>query len=177
MALHSPGLIRRESDAMYRAAWLLLSAVILPATWDAAVAADTLEGTVLVADEKFQVEDVLEEILVKRRPDRVMKFWVVITGDQVRVATKASGMRDRQLAKAFDLVRQYGGIVYACERDMARLNLVATDLLPPTEPVKGFEADSPHAADQRFYVGEDPARFPKSATQLRRLRAACSARS
>ncbi len=160
---------------MYRAAWLLLSTLILSiASWTAA--ADTLEGTVLVADEKFQVEDVLEEILVKRRPDRVMKFWVVITGDQVRVATKASGMRDRQLAKAFDLVRQYGGIVYACETDMARLGFTAGDLLPPTEPVKGFDAQAPHATDQRFYVGEDPARLPKSATQLRRLRAACSAR-
>jgi hypothetical protein len=156
---------------------VLLSAALLCTSFLPAAAADSLEGTVLVADDAFSIEDVLEEVLVKRRPDRVTKFWIVITGDQVKLATKANGMRDRPLVRAFDLVRQYGGIFYACETDMARQGLAAGDLLPPTEPLKGFDADAPLTADQRFYVGEDPAWLPDSETQLRRLRAACSARS
>ena len=162
---------------MRQVRWILLCVAILCTPCSPAAAAESLEGAVLVADEIFPIEDVLEEILVKRRPDRVTKFWVVIAGDQVRLATKSNGMRDRQLAKAFDLVRQYGGIVYACETDMARHGLTAGDLLPPTEPVKGFDADAPLTADQLFYVGEDPALLPESVTQLRWLRSVCSERS
>lgn len=162
---------------MYRARWILLSAAILSVPLGPAAATEPLDGTVLVADEIFPIEDVLEEILVKRPPGGVTKFWVVIAGDQVKLATKANGMRDRQLAKAFDLVRQYGGIVYACETDMARHGLTAGDLLPPTEPFKGFDADAPLADDQLFYVGEDPALLPESVTQLRWMRSVCSARS
>lgn len=155
---------------------VLLSAAMLFVPFLPATAADSLQGTVLVADDAFSIEDVLEEVLVKQRPDRVTKFWIVIAGDQVKLATKANGMRDRQLVKAFDLVRQYGGIVYACETDMARQGLTAGDLLPPAEPIKGFDAGAPLTADQRFYVGEDPAWLPDSVTQLRLLRAACSTR-
>jgi len=137
---------------------------------------DSLDGTVLVADEGFTLEDVMEEVLVKQRPTRVLRFWVVVAGDQVKLATKANGMRDRALAKAFDLVRQYGGIVYACETDMARFGLGPTDLLPPTEPLKGFEADVPMNSDGVTYAGEDPALLPSAVAQLRRMRATCSAR-
>lgn len=160
---------------MSRAICLLIAAVSLTVRWEPAVA-EALEGTVMVADEEFQVEDVLEDVLVRRRPDRVTKFWVVITGDQVKVATVANGLTDHQLVKAFDLVRQYGGIVYACASDMARLGIAASDLLPPTEPVRGFDADAPRAADERFYADEDAAWLPESDGQLRRLRAACSPR-
>jgi hypothetical protein len=138
---------------------------------------ESIDGTVLVADEAFTLEDVMEQILVKQRPTRVVKFWVAITGDQVKLATKANGMTDRALAKGFDLVRQYGGIIYACETDMQRLGFTAGDLLPPTEPVKGFGADGATDTDSLLYADEDPTLFPESVTQLRRLRAACSARS
>lgn len=150
---------------------LLLCAPLLPAH-----AASSLKGTVLIADEAFSLESVLQTVLVEKRPNRVTQFWIVITGDQVRLATKANGMRDRQLARGFDLVRQHGGIIYACEIDMARLGITAGDLLPPAEPVKGWYANAPMTANQKFYVGEDPTRFPVAVTQLRRLRAACSAR-
>jgi hypothetical protein len=175
-ALHWRGFTLREEDPVRRFRWMLpFAAIAWTAAWPVAMA-EPLEGAVLVADEQFQIEDVLEEVLVRRPPGRVMKFWVVITGEQVNLATKANGMRDRQLAKAFDLVRQFGGIVYACENDMVRYGLAAGDLLPPTEPVKGFDADAPRAADARFHAGEDPAFLPESEAQLRRLRAACSAR-
>jgi hypothetical protein len=142
----------------------------------AARADDVLDGTVLVADDAFTLEDVLEDVLVKRRPTRVERFWVVITGDQVKLATKVNGMADRTLAKGFDLVRQYGGIMYACESDMQRLSLTAGDLLPPAEPVKGYDAEGSTDTGSLLYSDEDPTLLPESVTQLRRLRAACSAR-
>ncbi|MBX9629144.1 MAG: DsrE family protein [Burkholderiales bacterium] len=135
-----------------------------------------LDGTVLVADDAFTLEDVMEEVLVKRRPGRVTPFWVVITGDQVKLATKGNGMADHALVRGFDLVRQYGGIIYACESDMARLGVTAGDLLPPTEPVRGFGPDGTTDTDSVLYADEDPTLFPESMTQLRRLRAACSGR-
>jgi len=135
-----------------------------------------LDGTVLVADDAYTLEDVMEEILVKRRPTRVTQFWVVVAGDQVKLATKANGMTDRTLARGFDLVRQYGGIIYACESDMARLGVTAADLLPPAEPVKGFGPDGTTDTDSVLYADEDPTLLPESVTQLRRLRAACSGR-
>ena len=151
-------------------------AVVLMAFAMTGRADGTLDGTVLVADEAFGLEAVMERILVTQRPTRVLKFWVVIAGDQVKLATKVNGMSDRVLAKGFDLVRQYGGIVYACENDMQRLGLTAGDLLPPTEPVRGFGADGATDTDSVLYSDEDPTLFPESVTQLRRLRAACSGR-
>lgn len=153
-----------------------LCALALWLAYRPAAADESLEGSVLVADETYTLEHVLEEALVARRPDRVVRFWVVITGDQVRLATKANGMRDRTLAKGFDLLRQHGGIVYACETDMNRLGIAAGELLPPAEPVKGFDAGVPMDADQRLYAGEDPQWMPQGELQLRRLRAACSQR-
>jgi hypothetical protein len=135
-----------------------------------------IDGTVLIADEACSLEEVMEQILVKQHPTRVTKFWVVITGDQVKLATKANGMSDRVLAKGFDLVRQYGGIIYACEVDMQRLGLTAGDLLPPTEPLRGFGVDGTTDTDSVLYSDEDPELLPESVTQLRRLRAACSGR-
>jgi len=154
----------------------LLFALLLCTPLSPASAANSLEGTVLIADEAFSLQSVLEGVLVQQRPARGTKFWIVIAGDQVRLATKANGTRDRQLARSFDRVRQYGGIIYACEIDMARLGIRATDLLPPAEPVKGWNANAPMTADQLFYVGENPRRFPVAVPQLRRIRAACSAR-
>lgn len=154
----------------------LLFALLLCAPLSPANAANPLDGTVLIADEAFSLQRVLDSVLVPPRPARGTKFWIVITGDQVRLATKANGSRDRQLARSFDRVRQYGGIIYACEIDMTRLGIRAGDLLPPAEPVKGWYANAPMTADQLFYVGENPSRFPVAVTQLRRLRAACSAR-
>lgn len=135
-----------------------------------------LDGTVLVADDAFTLEDVMEEVLVKRRPGRVTPFWVVIAGDQVKLATKGNGMADHTLVRGFDLVRQYGGIIYACESDMVRLGITVGDLLPPTEPVKGFGPDGTTDTDSVLYADEDPTLLPESVTQLRRLRAACSGR-
>jgi|GEM_PF-5004880 len=137
----------------------------------------TIDGTVLIADEAFGLEEVMEEILVKQRPTRAMKFWVVITGDQVKLATKANGMSDRVLAKGFDLVRQYGGIIYACAIDMQRLGLTAGDLLPPAEPIQGFAPDGGTDTDSVLYSHEDPTLLPESLVQLHKLRAACTARS
>lgn len=153
----------------------LLVAVLSLMAWTGR-ADESIDGTVLVADEAFSLEEVMEQILVKQRPTRVLKFWVVIAGDQVKLATKANGMTDRALAKGFDLVRQYGGIIYACETDMQRLGVTAGDLLPPTEPVKGFGPDGATDTDSLLYSDEDPTLFPESVTQLRRLRAACSGR-
>ncbi len=139
-------------------------------------AAASLDGTVLVADDSFTLEDVMEQVLVKQAPTRPMKFWIVVAGDQVKLATKGNGMRDPALAKAFDLVRQYGGIIYACETDMARFGFTASDLLPPAEPLKGFEGKAPMNADGRTYAGEDATQLPSVTAQLRRMRSTCSPR-
>lgn len=163
----------RVHPVFARIIWLLAVAVVT-----SSVRADEpLDDAVLVADDAFTLEDVMEDVLVKRPPTRVSRFWVVITGDQVKLATKVNGMSDRTLVKGFDLVRQYGGIIYACEIDMQRLGLTAGDLLPPTEPVKGYDADGSTDTGGLLYSDEDPTLLPEGVTQLRRVRAACSARS
>lgn len=138
-------------------------------------ALDAEEGPVYVADAGFQVEDVLQEVLVTNRPVRPTRFWVVVTGDQVSYMTKGYGITDRKLVKGIDLVRQYGAFLRVCERDMTRLGLVPGDLLPWVEPLKGFDADAPKAADDRYFADERPDELPASVEALRRLRSACSA--
>lgn len=153
-----------------------VSALALVAFASASRADGTIDGTVLIADEGFSLEEVMQEILVNQKPTRPIKFWVVVTGDQVKLATKANGMSDRVLARGFDLVRQYGGIIYACEIDMQRLGLTPGDLLPPAEPIQGFATDGGTDTDSVLYSHEDPTLLPESLVQLRKLRAACSAR-
>lgn len=155
---------------MHKSGFALLT--LLLATPAGAIDAD--EGPVYVADAAFQVEDVLQEVLVTNRPVRPTRFWVVVTGDQVSFMTKAHGITDRKLAKGIDLLRQYGAFLRVCERDMARLGLVPGDLLPWVEPLKGFDADVPRAADDRYFADERPDELPASVEALRRLRAACS---
>jgi hypothetical protein len=154
---------------------VVMAALVLLAAAPVRAQAPVHEGLVYVVDAKFDLEEVLEEVLVRRRPQRVEKFWVVVTGDEVSRMTRATGLADPQLARAVDLVRQFGAILYVCERDLQRLGIPADGLLPWVEPLRGFDADAPRAADERFYAGEDPALFPEAEPQLRRLRAACSA--
>lgn len=133
------------------------------------------EGPVYVADAQFQLEEVLQEVLVTNRPTRLTRFWVVVTGDQVALLTKSHGITDRKLVKGMDLMRQFGAFLRVCENDLSRLGLVAGDLLPWVEPVKGFGATAPKAADDRFYADERPDELPASVEALRRIRTACSA--
>lgn len=154
---------------------VLMAALVLMAVAPAGAQSPVHEGMVYVVDAKFDLDEVLEEVLVRRRPQRVEKFWVVVTGDEVSRMTRVTGLEDPQLARAVDLVRQFGAILYACESDLERLGIPATGLLPWVEPLRGFDSAAPRAADERFYEGEDPSLFPEAEAQLRRLRAACSA--
>lgn len=138
-------------------------------------AAEPEAGPVYVADAQFQLEDVLQEVLVTNRPTRLTRFWVVVTGDQVALMTKSHGLTDRKLVKGVDLMRQFGAFLRVCDNDLSRLGLVAGDLLPWVEPVKGFDATAPKAADDRFYADERPDELPANVEGLRRIRTACSA--
>ena len=149
------------------------TSMLLLATF--AGAAEPEEGAVYVADAQFQLEDVLQEVLVTNRPTRLTRFWVVVTGDQVALMTKSHGITDRKLAKGVDLMRQLGAFLRVCDNDLSRLGLVSGDLLPWVEPVKGFGAAAPKAADDRFYTDERPDELPASVESLRRIRTACSA--
>ncbi len=149
------------------------TSMILLATCAGAVEPE--EGPVFIADAQFQLEDVLQEVLVTNRPNHLIRFWVVVTGDQVALMTKSHGITDRKLVKGVDLMRQFGAFLRVCESDLSRLGLVTGDLLPWVEPVRGFDAAAPKAADDRFYADERPDEFPASVEALRRIRTACSA--
>jgi hypothetical protein len=132
------------------------------------------EGPVYIADEATDLEEILEEVLVRNRPRRLRRFWLLVTGDQILRVTKLHALADPQLARAVDLVRQMGAHPYACESDMARLGVLPGDLLPYFEPFKGFEAAAPPGPDGRLYEGERSEELPASDVLLRRMRSACS---
>lgn len=153
--------------------WKRVAAALMLAA-SAAMAAEPPDGPVYVADTQFPLEDVLQDVLVTNRPTQVTRFWVVVTGDQVAYMTKSYGISDRKLAKGVDLMRQFGAILRVCETDMLRLGLGPGDLLPAVEPVKGFDADAPKAANEQFYADEQQDQFPANGEAFRRIRGACS---
>lgn len=155
--------------------WKAVAAMLAILLASQAGAAGPEDGPVYVADTQFALEDILQEVLVNNRPTRPLRFWVIVTGDQVALLTKSNGIADRKLAKGVDLMRQFGAFLRVCESDMSRLGLVRDDLLPWVEPVKGFEAAAPLASDDRFYADERPDELPVAVEALRRIRAACSA--
>ena len=155
--------------------WQAVLAALVLATAPALGRSDVPdEGPVYIADEYADVEEVLEEVLVRNRPTRLRKFWLLVTGDQILRVTRLHALSDPQLAKGVDLVRQFGAYLYACESDMARLGVTRDDLLPRFEALKGFDAATPLGPDGRLYEGERADELPANDALLRRMRAACS---
>jgi len=94
------------------------------------------EGEVYVAGQNFTLEQALNQALAENPPDARRRFWVVVSGRDAVLLTKAGA--NPGLLESIERARRRGGIIYVCQSDMRAQGIKPSGLIPGVLPVQGF---------------------------------------
>ena len=139
----------------------------------AAPAAAQDAGGLYIAGPQIGLVTALEQALAAN-PQPGGRFFVLVLPPAQEALAGPAGAGARQLLQQ---VRQRGGEVLACRRDIESRAIAPAQLGSPLTVVRGWpalEGGLPMIPGTDFYPGDDPAKFPPSHVQMRRLRSACS---
>lgn len=147
-----------------------LATLALTATVPAA-AQDT--GGLYIAGPQIGLSQALDQALASN-PNPGARFYVLVLPPAQQALAGPDGATLRQQLQQ---VRQRGGKVLACRSDIDNEGFDPIELGSPVAVVRGWpvlEGGFKMIPGTDFYPGDDPANFPPSHVQMRRLRSACS---
>lgn len=101
-----------------------------------AAPAGAFANGVYVAGQGVTLTQALSQALAENAGSKKAAFWVVVAGDQIKLATKKGTSADVQEKLKTVLAR--GGQVYACRSDMAHAGIKDEDLLEGVISMYGY---------------------------------------
>ncbi|MGH8808348.1 MAG: hypothetical protein ACREX0_10760 [Noviherbaspirillum sp.] len=167
-----PGIFSHAANAMRLA---LLLACIAPVP-----GAHAQTGLVYVSGQGFSVSETLRQALAENQRSSPDSFWVVITGADVALLTKAKASVD--IRSAVQRVRERGGFVYVCDSDLALHRIHEEELLDGVARVRGYQAPEQAGLPDAAPLGaarppvEEDLSLPESMRQSRLIWKACADR-
>ncbi len=94
------------------------------------------EGGVYVAGQGTSVDQALQQALADNGGKSIDRFWVIVSGADVRQVTKGEANKD--VLAWVRRVRERGGIVYVCRADLGRHNIKEDELLDGVIEIYGY---------------------------------------
>lgn len=129
------------------------------------------EGGLYIAGAEFGFQVAAQRALAQNPPGR--RFFVLALPPETNALTTRASASQAALRER---VRQAGGVLFVCQRDIDSGRVPAARLAPGVVAVRGWPPSGVGVLSdgQRHVSGEDPAALPASNEALRRLRSSCS---